>query len=217
VKKDLAELNAKYLPLSPEQRVAELFCDFSSVLFTSSFGTTSAILLHLFNKARPEQPVYFLDTTYHFAETLEYKDKLTELLGLKVVTIKPEEWKNKFTREDQTWSKDPDLCCSINKVEPLEKIKGEYEVWVSGLMSSQNAYRKKMNIFEEKEGIIKFYPLIDFTEADAKKYIEEHHLPAHPLLAHGFSSVGCIHCTVKGRGREGRWVNRSKTECGLHL
>lgn len=210
-------LNEKYRQLSPEDRVAELYRDFSRVLFTSSFGTTSAILLHLFNRVNPEQEILFLDTTYHFAETLEYKNQLTKLLGLKVRDILPEDWKNKFTREDQTWSKDPDLCCSINKVEPLDKLKPDYEVWVSGLMQSQNNFRKQLNIFEQKGDILKFYPIIDLDDAAAKKYIAGHQLPAHPLIAHGFNSVGCIHCTVKGRGREGRWVNRSKTECGLHI
>lgn len=210
-------LNEKYRPLSPEERVKMLYNDFEKVLFTSSFGTTSAILLDLFHKAKPDQPVYFLDTTYHFAETLEYKALLTKLLDLNVIDVQPEEWKNKFTREDQTWSKDPDLCCSINKVEPLDKLKPGFEIWVSGLMKTQNAYRKQMNIFEQKENIIKFYPIIDMSDEQSKAYIAKNNLPAHPLLSNGFASVGCIHCTVKGRGREGRWVNRSKTECGLHI
>lgn len=215
--KDIEALNKKYRELDPVSRVAEIQKDFSRILLTSSFGTTSAILLHLFSKANPGQDVFFLDTTYHFAETIQYKEALTQMLGLNVHVIRPEEWKNKFTQEDQTWSKDPDLCCSINKVEPLDKIKANYEVWVSGLMQSQNSYRKQMPIFEEKGGILKFYPIIDLTEEQARQYMKDHQLPEHPLVKHGFNSVGCIHCTVKGRGREGRWVNRSKTECGLHM
>lgn len=214
---NLDQLNEKYLPLSPEDRVRELYTDFGNVLFTSSFGTSSVILLHLFSRIRPEQEVLFLDTTYHFAETLEYKELLTRQLRLNVKNVLPEDWKNKFTREDQTWSKDPDLCCSINKVEPLDKLKSGYDVWVSGLMQSQNTHRKQMPVFEQKNDLIKFYPIIDLSAADAKAYLEKNELPPHPLIAHGFHSVGCIHCTVKGRGREGRWVNRSKTECGLHI
>lgn len=210
-------LNQKYAALSPSERIRELYADFSKILLTSSFGTTSAVLLHMFSTSGKNQKVYFLDTTYHFAETIIYKQSLTKLFGLEVETIRPEEWKNNFTNADQTWSKDPDLCCSINKVEPLDKIKPNFEVWISGLMQSQNSYRKQMNIFEQKGDIIKFYPIIDFTEQQAKEYIEKHQLPEHPLVRHGFNSVGCIHCTVKGRGREGRWVNRSKTECGLHI
>lgn len=213
----LEELNKRYSLLSPKDRIKELYKDFDRVLFTSSFGTTAAFLLHLFHSVKPEQQIYFLDTTYHFNETLDYKNKLTSLLNLNVIDVKPEEWKNKFTTEDKTWNSDPDLCCSINKVEPLDKIKPNFQVWVSGLMSSQNNYRGTLKVFEEKEGILKFYPLVDLKEQDAFDYIKKNNLPEHPLLKAGFSSVGCFHCTVAGKGRSGRWVNKSKTECGLHL
>src|ERR1041385_729022 len=214
---NLEPLNDKFRFLSPEERIRMLYKDFSKILFTSSFGTTSAVLLDLFHKINPKQPVHFLDTTYHFAETIEYRNKLTKLLNLQVIEVLPEDWKNKFTRAEQVWSSDPDLCCSINKVEPLDKLKPGFEIWVSGLMKTQTANRSKMNIFEQKEDIIKFYPIIDMSEEQSKEYIRKNNLPPHPLVAHGFASVGCIHCTVKGRGREGRWVNRSKTECGLHM
>jgi phosphoadenosine phosphosulfate reductase len=214
---NLDELNKKYLLLDPEQRIHELYKDFNKVLFTSSFGTTSAFLLHLFHKVKPEETVYFLNTTYHFNETLEYKEALTKRMNLKVVDVKPEEWKNKFTQQDKTWNSDPDLCCSINKVEPIDKIKKNYEVWVSGLMGSQNAYRENLKVFEHKDDIIKFYPLIDQTEKIASEYMKKNNIAQHPLLSQGYNSVGCFHCTVAGKGRTGRWVNKSKTECGLHL
>jgi len=214
---NVGQLNKKYEPLSPEERIRELYNDFSKILFTSSFGTTSVYLLHLFSKARPGEKIHFLDTTYHFQETLDYKKQLTILFKLNVVELKGEEWRNKFTRDDHTWGKDPDLCCSVNKVEPLEKIKPEFEIWVSGLMKSQNEHRKQLNIFEERNGIIKFYPIIDVSEEEATAYIKENKLPEHPLKVQGYNSVGCTHCTTKGKSREGRWINKSKTECGLHL
>jgi phosphoadenosine phosphosulfate reductase len=214
---NLEELNKKYLPLTPEERILELYKDFNKVLFTSSFGTTAIYLLHLFHKVKPEEKIYFLDTTYHFNETIAYKEELTKLWNLNVVDIKPEDWKNKFTQDDKTWSTDPDLCCSINKVEPMDKIKADFEVWVSGLMASQNTHRENLKVFEQKDNIIKFYPLIDKTEEDTKNYIQKNNLPEHPLLSQGFHSVGCVHCTVAGHGRTGRWANKSKTECGLHL
>ena len=214
---DIEALNKKYILLSPEERIRELYNDFGKVLFTSSFGTTAAFLLHLFHKVRPAETVYFLDTTYHFNETIEYKEALTTLLNLKLIDVKPEEWKNKFTQQDKTWNSDPDLCCSINKVEPIDKIKENFEVWVSGLMASQNVHRQNLKVFEQKDDILKFFPLIDQNESIAKEYIVNHKLPEHPLLSQGYSSVGCFHCTVAGKGRSGRWVNKSKTECGLHL
>lgn len=213
----IVELNKKYSSLSPEERIKELYNDFSKILFTSSFGTTAIYLLHLFSKVNPEQEIYFLDTTYHFLETLEYKKQLTEKYKLNVIDLKGDDWRNKFTRDDKTWEKDPDLCCSVNKVEPLEKIKPEFEIWVSGLMKSQNEHRAELKIFEQKSGIIKFYPIIDITEKEATKYIKENKLPEHPLTSQGYNSVGCTHCTTKGKSREGRWINKSKTECGLHL
>ena len=214
---NLEELNKKYLPLTPEERIREIYKDFRNVLFTSSFGTTAVYLLHIFHKVKPEEKIYFLDTTYHFNETIIYKEELTKLWNLDVVDVKPEEWNNKFTLDDKTWSTDPDLCCSINKVEPMDRIKAGFEIWVSGLMASQNTHRENLKIFEQKDNIIKFYPIIDKTEKKKKNYIKEHQLPEHPLLAQGFHSVGCVHCTVAGHGRTGRWANKSKTECGLHL
>jgi len=214
---NLDELNKKYLLLDLEARIKELYKDFGKVLFTSSFGTTAAFLLHLFHKVKPNETVYFLDTTYHFNETIEYKELLTKQLGLKVIDVKPEVWKNNFTQKDKTWNSDPDLCCSINKVEPIDRIKVNFDVWVSGLMASQNMHRQNLKVFEKKDDIIKFYPLIDQSEKIAKEYMKKNKLPEHPLLSQGYSSVGCFHCTVAGKGRSGRWVNKSKTECGLHL
>jgi phosphoadenosine phosphosulfate reductase len=214
---NIAALNKKYGPLSPAHRIAELYSDFSDVLLTSSFGTTSVYLLHLFSRIHPAQPVHFLDTTYHFPETKMYKEELIGLLGLNVINLQGDSARNQFTKTDNSWNKDPDLCCSINKVEPLEKIKPGFEVWVSGLMNSQSAYRKELNIFEERGGILKFYPILDQTLAQTEEYILANNLPEHPLKSKGYYSVGCTHCTAQGKAREGRWINKSKTECGLHL
>lgn len=213
----VSELNEKYTPLSPDERIRALYEDFSKVLFTSSFGTSSAVLLHLFQTVRPGLTVYFLETTFHFAETLAYKERLTELLDLNVVSLKPEEWKNTFTHEDQTFRSDPDLCCSINKVEPLEKLLPQFEVWVSGLMREQTQHRSQLQIFEARGSLLKFHPIIDLSPEAANAYLDAHGLPRHPLQAAGYSSVGCYPCTVKGKGRNGRWANKSKSECGLHL
>jgi phosphoadenosine phosphosulfate reductase len=211
------ELNRKYTPLSPEQRISALCSDFQNMLFTSSFGVTSAYLLHLFSRLNPGQPVYFLETTYHFPETIEYKKELTELLHLTVIDLKGEAWRNEFTRTDRTWEKDPDLCCSVNKVEPLEKIKTGFSVWISGLRKTQSEHRKELSIFEETSGILKFYPILDQTEEQVSEYIQKYNLPEHPLKSKGFESIGCMQCTAKGTLREGRWINKSKTECGLHM
>ncbi len=215
----IKQLNAKYHSLTIEERVAALYEDFdqSDVMLTSSFAATSAFLLKVFSLAKPSQKIYFIDTGYHFRETMEYKEKLTELYGLNVESIKAEEWKHDFTTKEETWKKDPDFCCSINKVEPLNGIKENYKIWVSGLMEWQSDHRASLDIFEDRSGIIKFYPLLDVTQEERDAYIKDHNLPFHPLVAKGYFSIGCEHCTVPGKGRSGRWNNSPKTECGLHL
>jgi len=215
----IAELNDIFRPLQPEQRITELYSHFttSDVMLTSSFAATSAYLLHLFSVYQPEQEVLFIDTGYHFEETLIYKDYLTKVYGLKTREVSAEAWKHEFTTNDETWTKDPDYCCTINKVEPLEKLKEQHKIWVSGLMSWQSDRRATLDIFEERGGVIKFYPLLDVTREQREAYIKDHLLPFHPLQSKGYFSIGCKHCTQPGKGREGRWNNSPKTECGLHL
>lgn len=215
----IAELNARYLPLRFDERIAQLYKDFdpAKVLVTSSFAATSAYFLHIISQARPEQEIAFIDTGYHFDETIGYKEFLTGEFGLKVRSLRAEDWKHEFTTSEKTWERDPDFCCSVNKVEPLEAIKPNYHIWVSSLMRWQSDHRSDMAVFEERRGIIKFNPMIDVSKDERDAYIAEHQLPFHPLVAEGYSSIGCTHCTVKGEGRSGRWVGKPKTECGLHL
>ena len=185
---------------------------------TSSFAANSAFFLHLFcTITESKQVVHFSDTTYHFKETLDYKKLLNEKYHLQVVDVKPEEWKNKFTQEEQTWKTDPDLCCSVNKVEHLSSITKNYKVWASGLMKNQNEHRKNLNIFELKGDILRFYPILEVTVEQRNNYIKQHELPFHPLVAEGYNSIGCKHFTVKGAEREGRLVGLAKTECGLYI
>ncbi len=215
----LEALNAQYRPLSPQQRIERLYSDFprDRVMLTSAFAATSAFLLHLVSRAAPFQKVYFIDTGYHFPETLAYKVYLTEHYHLTVEDIRAESWKHDFTRSDQTWLKDPDYCCFINKVEPLDQLKPSFDVWMSGLMSWQTEHRSTLDIFEDRSGILKFYPLIDVTKQQRDDYIRANNLPFHPLVAQGYQSIGCVQCTKPGDDRKGRWNNCPKTECGLHL
>ena len=216
---EIASLNKKYKPLSPKERIAELYRDFSvsEIMLTSSFAATSAFLLELFSKENPDQTIFFIDTGYHFKETLAYKDQLAELYNLNVHSVKANKEEHDFTSRDETWKKNPDFCCYINKVKPLDLIKSQYTVWVSGLMKWQSDHRTTLDIFENRGEILKFYPLLDVTKEERDNYILDNQLPHHPLVAHGFNSIGCSHCTVAGDERSGRWNNNPKTECGLHL
>lgn len=199
-----------------DARVAQVFNSFRDVLVTSSFGTTSAVILHLVSRIKPECPIYFIDTGYHFEETIAYKERMTRLLDLNVIDLRPDPGQHAMTQNKELWQEDPDRCCEINKVEPLDRIKDQYKVWMSGLIGFQNQHRSTLKIMDDDNELLKFYPLIDWNTSLVEEYIEVHSLPDHPLKEKGYHSVGCTHCTVKGAGREGRWNKLSKTECGLH-
>ncbi|WP_138432024.1 phosphoadenylyl-sulfate reductase [Fodinibius saliphilus] len=199
-----------------DARVAQVFNSFGDVLVTSSFGTTSAVLLHIVSRVRPNCPIYFIDTGYHFKETILYKKRLSRLLDLNVIDLRPDPADHSMTGKKQLWSQDPDHCCYINKVEPLDRVKLKYKVWMSGLIGFQNKNRSDLEIVDEEGEIIKFYPLIDWNSSLVEEYMESHSLPQHPLKDKGYESIGCTHCTVAGAGRSGRWSDSAKTECGLH-
>lgn len=215
----LAELNRSYQPLDFVQRIQRVYEDFppERIMVTSSFAATSAYFLHIISTIRPSQKIHFIDTGYHFAETLEYKRSLEERFGLQVIDVKPDPHHWRVSNEEQMWRTDPDLCCQVNKVAPLEEAKENFDLWISSLMRWQTPHRAGLEIFEERRGMIKFNPMIDITREQRDAYIREHDLPFHPLVAEGYHSIGCSHCTVKGEGREGRWQGKEKTECGLHL
>ena len=216
-KNQLYQLNRALSSVLIDARLAYILNRFKEkALITTSFGTTSALMLHILNRVKPGFPVHFIDTGYLFPETLEYKDELTRMLNLNVVTIKPDERLHAHTKKVELWKTNPDLCCSYNKVAPLDAIKGDYEVWISGLIGYQNSYRTGLDILQKRNGIYRFYPIIDWSEEQVNDYFEYFGLPRHPLERLGFSSLGCAQCTIKGENRDGRWNGSGKTECGLH-
>lgn len=215
----IQNLNDQYEKLDVYKRVEQLYDDFKAedIMITSAFAATSAFLLKVFSDVNKDQIIYFIDTGYHFKETLIYKEYLTRLYDLNVISIKAEPKEYQFSKEKELWKNSPNRCCYINKVKPLDHIKKEYKIWVSGLMKWQSDHRNSLNIFEKKESILKFYPLLDIDYQQRDQFIIDHHLPFHPLKSKGYSSIGCSHCTVPGEERKGRWNNSPKTECGLHL
>ena len=213
---ELKTLCASYAQVDHRERLERVFRDFDRVLVTSSFGTTSVTLLHLLQQVKPGHPVHFIDTTYHFPETWQYAEKLTNQLGLVVKTVTPDGNLNGLTRQQKAWSSDPDFCCYVNKVRPVQGLKKQHDVWISGMVGGVDPSRKDLPIFEDHGDIIKFYPFIDMSLEEVEAYKIIYELPPHPLESQGFGSVGCLHCTAKGDGRNGRWAGKAKTECGLH-
>ncbi|MDX1618840.1 MAG: phosphoadenylyl-sulfate reductase [Balneolaceae bacterium] len=213
---DRARINRSLTSKIVDARVAQVFNSFKDVLVTSSFGTTSAVLLHIISRVKPDHPIYFIDTGYHFSETIEYKNRISGMLSLNVVDLHPGEAEHRLSSRNKLWKSDPDECCRINKVEPLNAIKSKYRIWMSGLIGYQNDERSKLDIIIDKTGMLRCYPLIDWNKRLVDEYMELYGLPRHPLEPEGFASIGCVHCTEPAQGRKGRWGGSDKTECGLH-
>ncbi len=216
---DLVALNEEFKQLDFQERIKRLYDYFpvEKVLFTSSFGTKSVVMLTLVSRANQQQVVHILNTGYHFPETLAYRDTLQELTGLPMAEIEPDPTQHRLTQEQQMWNSQPERCCHYNKVLPLRAIKAQHQVWMSGVHAYQTMNRQGMEIFELVDGLLHFHPLIDITEGEFLYLLEKDKLPRHPLEALGYGSIGCTHCTAPGKGRSGRWKGKNKEECGLHL
>lgn len=213
----IEQLNKTLSDAHNDVRIAHILNKYRDKVFiTTSFGTTSALLIHMISRIRQNHPIHFINTGYLFPETLEYKDQLIERYGINVIDHVPDEEKHRITKEDQLWKWNADLCCHYNKVEPLAKVKEGHKVWISGLIGYQNRYRSGLEILQQRDDLYRYYPLIDWTPEMVDDYFESFGIPRHPLEHFGFDSIGCTHCTKKGKGRKGRWGDSGKTECGLH-
>jgi phosphoadenosine phosphosulfate reductase len=195
----------------------------SKLAVVSSFGTESAALLKFVADVDPAIPVVFLDTGWLFEETLTYRDTLTALLGLQDVrTIHPLE--ADLDREDkdrELWFSDPDRCCFLRKVEPLARALAPFGAWLNGRKRFQGGDRAAIPVVEADGERLKFNPLANVTQDELKALYATMNLPAHPLVASGFASIGCMPCTSRtlpGEDpRAGRWRGKGKTECGIHV
>jgi phosphoadenosine phosphosulfate reductase len=222
---EAAALNARYGHLDAHDAIAvaatELFP--GRVALVSSFGADSAVLLHIVAEVDPDLPVVFLDTGRLFAETLEYRTRLTEMLGLTDVrTVTPDPARLGASDPHRAlWMTNPDLCCHIRKTEPLQRALEGFDAWFTGRKRFQNAQRSTLRLFEADGERIKINPLASWSIVDLKAYMIEHGLPEHPLVAKGYPSIGCVPCTSRvavGEDlRAGRWRGLDKTECGIHM
>ncbi len=195
------------------------------IALVSSFGAEAAVLLHLVAGIDPRLPVIFLDTGKLFGETLRYRDRLVADLGLTDVrSIKPDPVRiDALDPDGVLWFGNPDMCCHIRKVEPLNRALEGFDAWITGRKGFHGGERDGLQRIEhnEDDGRIKVNPLALWRKADIEGYFERHALPRHPLEADGFLSIGCMPCTDRVApgedARAGRWRGREKTECGIHL
>jgi len=193
------------------------------IFTSSSFQTHSIPLLHIISRIDERIPVYFLNTGYHFPETIEFRDQIADLLKLNLINLKPDTPKNMQLDADGKllFTSDPDHCCYLNKTQPMERVLMCHDVWINGIRAEQNTYRSALKIEEDaKHNVIRFHPMIGWSNKDIFTYRKEFDLPEHPLESKGYFSIGCEPCTRKidleMQERESRWYGLNKTECGLN-
>lgn len=191
---------------------------------TSSFQSHSLVLLHMLSCIDKNIPVVFINTGYHFPETITFRDQIINSFGLtNLIDVTSEMPKSlqKGKGGRLLFASDPDYCCYVNKTEPLNNLLRSYDVWINGVRADQSDVRKAMQIEQEApNNTTRFHPMLDWTSKMIYDYRKKHHLPAHPLEEKGYLSIGCEPCTRKidpeMSEREVRWYGLNKTECGLH-
>ena len=234
---ELKELRARYAGLSGQEVLEAMITkEFrGEIAMVSSFGAESSVLLHLIAQIDPSVPVVFLNTGKLFGETLRYRDRLQEKLGLTDVRAIGPDPKDLANRDPKgiLWNMDADGCCHIRKVVPLEKALRGFRASITGRKRFQTSARSGMEMIEEEvvrtlpgearqtQTRFKINPLAEWDLADLERYMDEHKLPRHPLVKDGYLSIGCMPCTERvpegGNYRDGRWAGRNKDECGIHL
>lgn len=203
-------------------KIRRYFFEGKSVFCTSSFQTHSVVLLHIISRIDRSVPVYFINTGYHFSETIRYKEEISAAFGLNVQTLIPLVPKSmqRNSEGNLLFTSDPDQCCYLNKVQPVEALLGRYDVWISGVRADQNQHRSKLSdeVFLADK-TLRYHPMLNWNQGMIEEYIDYYGLPRHPLEELGYTSIGCEPCTRPAQTndlRSGRWYGQNKTECGLN-
>jgi len=195
----------------------------------TSFQGAGLVVMHTARRAGLDFPAFTLDTGLLFPETLELKAKIEALLGITIESLQPEQTVDEQAAEHgpELWKRQPDLCCTLRKVLPLQKKLGELDVWITGLRRQQSEGREKTQIAElyhfdvlRDRYILKLNPMANWSREQVQAYLSEHNIPTNPLASRGYRSIGCIPCTrpvgEKDDERAGRWTGFDKSECGIH-
>ena len=191
----------------------------------TSFQITGIAALHMMQRIAPRTPVLTLDTGLLFPETQDLIDELEQRFQLDLRRIKPRQTPRQQARDygDRLWERNPDRCCHIRKTIPLRDALVGFEAWITGLRRDQSPLRSGTPVLsrDSRSGLIKVAPFANWSEDRVWAYIREHDLPHNKLHRAGYPSIGCWPCTKarvsNGDGRSGRWANRSKSECGIHI
>jgi len=220
---DAASLSARYGHLAGEALLRPLIDEFQGrICLVSSFGAEAAVLLHMVAQVDKATPVLFLDTQKHFLETLAYRDRLVAQLGLSDVrSLAPDPATVAARDPDGTlWQRNPDACCALRKVVPLNRALIGFSAWISGRKRFHGGTRGALPVIEPDGPRVKLNPLAPWSAEQIACEFETRGLPAHPLVEEGYRSIGCMPCTKPANSaddpRSGRWAGLDKTECGIH-
>jgi len=211
-----------------EDATAHEIVEWAATQFGERLCVTSsmadAVVVHLTSTVVPGVDVLFIDTGYHFAETIGTRDAMAAMYDVNVVTLTPARTVAEQDAEygPRLHDRDPDLCCAMRKVAPLDRALRGYDAWVTGIRREESVTRTGTPVvgWDGRRGKVKVNPLARWTQADVDAYIEKHNILVNPLLFDGYASVGCAPCTrrvLEGEDlRAGRWSGSAKTECGIH-
>ena len=221
---EIADRAGRELEGEPAERIIEWAAETFGSRFCVTSSFADAVLTHLASRVVPGIEVIFLDTGLHFPETLRVRDQVTKSIPVTVRSIRPTLTVGQQDGEygPRLFSRDPDSCCAMRKVEPLQKALDDYDAWAAGLRRDESPSRARTPVvhFEFARQKVKVNPLAAWTQSDVDDYIARYQVPVNQLLNQGYGSVGCWPCTrrtLPGEdARAGRWAMFDKTECGLH-
>jgi phosphoadenosine phosphosulfate reductase len=185
----------------------------------TSFQKEGAVIIDMLSRIEPEARLFTLDTGFFFRETYETWRRIEERYGFSIEVHQGMSVERQaHLHGDELWKRDPDACCGIRKVAPLKEALADVDAWVTGLRREQSPGRAAAPklAWDEKHELWKLNPLADWGEKDVWRYIVENDVPYNELHDRGYASIGCTHCTAPGAGRNGRWSQSDKVECGLH-
>jgi phosphoadenosine phosphosulfate reductase len=221
----LAEQAAQSLAGAPAQDVIEWAAQTFGPRLCITSSMTDAVIIHLTSRQVPGIDVLFLDTGYHFPETIGTRDAVSAVYPVNVVNVTPP---TTVAEQDaglgpRLYSRNPDLCCYLRKVVPLEQSLAPYDAWITGVRRDETDARSDTSVvsWDPQREMVKVNPIVEWSQQEVDDYITENGVLVNPLVYDGYPSIGCRTCTVKvadgADPRSGRWAGTAKTECGIHI
>jgi phosphoadenosine phosphosulfate reductase len=223
--RSLADTAARELENASAEEVIRWATDTFGARICITSSMSDAVIMHLASAVSPGIDVVFLDTGYHFPETIGTRDAAAAVYPINLVNVTPSRTVAEQDAElgPRLYGRNPDLCCFLRKVEPLERALANYDAWITGVRREETKARSNTKVVEwdPKRAMVKVNPIVGWTQDEVDAYIAEHDVMLNPLVDEGYPSIGCATCTLPVKPgadpRSGRWAGTGKNECGLHL